>query len=892
VKPNQMLAHYRVGEKIGAGGMGEVYRATDTVLGREVALKILPPEFAADTDRMARFQREAKVLASLNHPNIAAIYGFESTDDCTFLAMELVEGDDLSEVLKSGPLSWEEAVDVARQIAEGLEEAHEKGIIHRDLKPANVKRTADGKVKVLDFGLARAFSGETAGEGDPSSAATMTAAMTQTGTVLGTAAYMSPEQARGKDLDRRADIWAFGVVLFEMLTGKQLFAGETASDTLAGILKTEPDWNTLPDGLPFQVERVLRRCLSKEARQRLRDIGEARVRLEDPTAESGMFSGPMEAVHLPEGRRPLGFIPWILLAASLAFAGWMTFGRSEATVERPYLHLAIPAPTDAQFEIGGSYPGLPAISPDGRHIAFSAQAESDNTIQLYVRSIDTGDAVALDGTHDAQYPFWSPDGQWIGFFDRKEGLKKIMVGGGPSQTVCDAVNAKGGSWNEDGQIIFTPEYNASLYVVSALGGQAKQITDVTAEDGFDSHRHPQFLPDGRHFLYLARGTGGQDSEIRLGSLDGGDPKVVMRSVTNVEYANGYLLYLNQRTLMAQVFDLDTAELVGQPVPVADDIMLIMGAAKGVFSASREGSLVFMRGKRQLESSLSWLDRTGREIAPVGDLGDYGTVKLSPDNKRAALTVIDRQAGTQDLWVLEIARNFRTRLTNHPAEETYPVWSPDGRALYFVSDRNGFYEVFRRNIGGTGEAEKILALDTATLLWDISPDGRTLLYSIVGEETGLDLYSIDVDGSSEPRLLRRTPMDDGVAFFSPDGNWISFWSQEAGEGQVYLTPWPGLDHISQVSTTTGTWSFWHPNGRELLFQEEGGGMMTVTLTPADGYLDISAPVPLFDHAGVQLEGNWLDLAADGERFLAVNSYESDPPTHCDLVIGWPGRLQQP
>ncbi len=887
MQPGQKLAHYVIGEKIGKGGMGEVYRAQDTVLGRDVAVKILPPEFAADGERLARFQREAKVLASLHHPNIASIFGFEQAPECTFLVMELVEGEDLSEILRRGPLPVDEAVDVARQIAEGLEEAHEKGIIHRDLKPANVKRTPDGKVKVLDFGLARAYAGQTAGEGQLTSAPTMTAAMTLAGTVMGTAAYMSPEQARGKEMDRRTDIWAFGVILFEMLTGRQLFAGETASDTMAGILKSEPAWEALPPGLPFQVERVLRRCLAKEPRQRLRDIGEARVRLEDPDSESGLHTGALAAVA-DTGRRWPRLLPWAVAALGLAAAAWFALGRGGGGAERPVMHLAMPAPDAAVFAVSGSYPGLPVVSPTGKHIVFSAKF-ADGSVQLFVRGLDSGRAVALDGTRNAQYPFWSPDGQWIAFFDRTEGLKKIMVGGGPTQTICTAGNGKGGSWNTAGEIVFAPEYNASLQVVAAVGGQPRTITAVEKDEGFDSHRHPQFLPDGRRFLYLARGAGGRDSELRLADLDGGAPQVIMKLPNMAQYASGHLLFMNQQTLMAQPFDAATGTLGGTPVPVAEDVMIIQGAAKGAFAASDEGTLIFLRGKAEIDASLSWLDRKGNETGVVGDRGDYSSAVLSPDGRRAVLTVTDRAAGTDDLWIMEIERNFRTRLTNNPADEAYPVWRPDGKAVYFVSDRSGKFNVYSKEIGGTGEADLVLEAPAAILLWACSPDGTTLLYSTSGEGTGLDLWAADLTRRDEPRLLRRSPEDDGAARFSPDGRWVSYWSDEPGSGQTYLAPWPRMTPISQVSTTTGTWSYWRADGREIVFQEEGGRVQAAALSFNGDEVRIGLPETLFDHAPVKLEGPWLDMAADGERFLSVNSVASDPPAFCDLVIGWPLRL---
>ncbi len=891
MQPGTMLAHYRVEEKIGAGGMGEVYRAHDTTLGRDVALKLLPPEFASDSDRLARFQREAKLLASLNHPNIAAIYGFEQTEDATFLAMELVDGEDLSDVIKRGVVPVDEAVDVARQIAAGLEEAHENGIVHRDLKPANVKLTSDGKVKVLDFGLARAFSGKSAGEAEMSSAPTMTAGMTQAGVVLGTAAYMSPEQARGMEVDRRTDIWAFGVILFEMLTGERLFHGETASDILAGILKVEPDWKILPKGLPLQVERVLRRCLLKDPRQRLRDIGEARVRLEDPEAESGVFSGAIAAVEAPADRGPHTWLPWGLLVASLAVVAWLVLTRPGGDTERPSLHLAMPAPEEIEFHLSGSYPGLPVVSPDGRHIVFSGKSVTNGSVMLFVRAIDAERAVALDGTDDAQYPFWSPDSQWIGFFDRSEGMKKIMVGGGPAQVICRAENAKGASWNETGDIVFAPEYNVSLHVVPAVGGEARPITDVDDDENIDSHRHPQFLPDGRRFLYLARGAGGRDSELRLASLDGGPHQVVMPLVAMAQYASGYLLYLSEQTLMAQPFDADSGTLSGIAVPIAEDVMSIPGAAKAAFAASDEGTLVYLRGQANVEASLVWLDRGGNEIGTVSDMADYDSVVLARDNRRAVATIIDRQAGTSDLWIVDLDRDFRTRFTNHPGDDAYPIWQRDGRSVLFVSDRGGHYEIYRQQVGGTGEADLVFSLEAPVILWDVAADNRTILYSRTGDGTGLDLWTADLEGETEPRLLRGTADDDGAACFSPDGRWISFWSTESGTGQTYLARWPDMTPIQQVSTTTGTWSFWTSDGGEMLYQEEAGKLLSVTLTPENGDMRLSAPQPVFDHLGVKLEGPWLDLAADNERFLAVNTLASNPPPFCDLVVNWTERVRQ-
>ena len=889
MQSGQMLVHYRIEALLGRGGMGEVWRARDTKLDREVALKILPPEFAADPERAARFEREAKVLASLNHPHIAAIHGFERTPEVTFLVMELVEGEDLAQILARGPLPVDEAVAIAKQIADGLEDAHESGIVHRDLKPANVKRTPDGKVKILDFGLARAFAGQTAGEGSVSNAPTLTAAFTAAGTVLGTAAYMSPEQARGKEVDRRTDIWAFGVILFEMLTGKRLFDGETATDTLAGILKTDPDWKSLPDGLPRQVLRVLKRCLTKDPRQRLRDIGEARVRLENPEAESGMFTGAFPAAATAPSRWRAG-LPWALLAVSLALVAWFALSGGIGGGEQRALHLALPRPDGFQFTLDPSSPGIPTVSPDGRQVVFSAKPDSGGASRLYVRSLDSGRSVALDGTDGAQYPFWSPDSRWIGFYDLSEGLKKIPAGGGPTQTVCKAAYGKGASWSTRGEILFTTDYNTPISVVAAVGGEPREVTSLKGDAGVGSHRHPQFLPDGRHFLYLARGSGGHDSQLRLADLDGEPTRTIMTTPYMARYASGRLLFMADQTLMAQAFDPGKGDLSGAPVPVATDVLLITGAALAAYSASDEGTLVYLTGESSDAASLVWMDRTGAKLGQLGDEANYQTVQLSPDNRRAAVTIVDPAAGTNDIWIYEIARNFRTRFTNDPANESFPVWQPDGRALLFVSDRAGHPAIYRQALGGTGETELVLDTNSPTQLFDCTDGGRTIIYAVRSDSLDYDLWSAAVAGDQEPRLLRRTRYVDVAGIVSPDGKWIGFASNASGHWQDYLAPWPQMTPLTQVTTNSGTYLCWNRDSRELICQTEGGKLLSIGLDPADGELNVALPRPLFDLAETTDLGVQFDLAADGERFLAVNPSPTRVPPYCDVVVDWPAKMR--
>ncbi|MBU2501048.1 protein kinase [bacterium] len=890
MQTGKKLGHYEIAEKIGAGGMGEVWRARDTRLGRDVALKFLPPEFAADEERLARFRREAKVLAQLHHPNIASIFGLEETDGAIFLVMELVEGDDLSDVLRPGALSIDDAISVAKQIAEGLEEAHEHGIVHRDLKPANIKRAPDGRVKILDFGLAVAMAGQSAAEEKSvSGMPTMTAAVTQAGVILGTAAYMSPEQARGLAVDRRSDIWAFGVIVFEMLTGRRLFEGETVTDTLAGILKTDPDWSSLPDNLPHQVERVIRRCLTRDPRQRLRDIGEARVRLEQPDAESGVFTGAVRPLDLP-GPSRLRYLPWALLIVAVAALGFTAFnGRGDRGDTSP-IQVAIPAPPDAVFQLNTSFPALPVISPDGRYVVFGARSNEGHDTQLYLRALDANQAVALDGTRNAQYPFWSPDSKWIAYFDRNEGLKKVPVNGGPDQTICQADNAKGGSWSPDGIIVFSPSFNAGLMKVSALGGEPEPVTHLEGDAGFDSHRHPWFLPDGRRFLYLARASSEGGSEIRVASIDGDSSRVLIKNRAAVEYSSGHLLFMRKQVLMAQPFDPDRVEFTGDPVTIASDVLVVTGAAKGVFSSSASGSLVYLRGADiTLSASVAWMDRKGNVIEEIPDNDPFNTAVLSPDEKFIALTVYDATRSHRDIWIYEIERQFKTRFTTEGSDERYPLWSHDGQHLYYISNQDGYFKVYRKSVSGTRPAEMMLDLGKDVLIWDLSSDGRYLLISRMGDKTFNDLYVADLTGKEDLRALLQSDGEDAAARFSPDGRWITYWTTKSGVGQVCIAPWPGMEYTRQVSTESGTWQYWKGDSSELVFQGASGNIYSSTIATEDGRLKIGSPEMLFVHRGMQFDGPLIDMTADGQRFLSVMTIDAVPPEFADLIIGWPGLV---
>jgi Tol biopolymer transport system component len=586
--------------------------------------------------------------------------------------------------------------------------------------------------------------------------------------------------------------------------------------------------------------------------------------------------------------RLLRLVPWALLAASLAVIGWLWSAREGAEVAEAR-HLAIPSPDDAEFHITGSFPGLPEISPDGRRLAFSGVSQPDNAVDLYVRDLDAEHAVRLNDTRDAQYAFWSPDSRWLGFYSRGTGLIKIPVDGGPSQKIADATNGKGGSWNERGEILFTTDYNTSIFVVSADGGEVRPATDLGSDQGFNSHRHPQFMPDGRHFLYFARGNGRVESEIRYASLDGGPHKVVTRSNMMGHHGSGHLLYVVNGDLVAQAFDPDTGDLSGSPTPLVSSVMTIPGAAKGAFSVAANGRLVYLKGEAAEDASLSWRNRSGQETEQIVDLAPYDMVALSPDERSAAVGIITRQAGTWDLWIVDLARNFKTRFTLDPADDADMVWSGDSRGVYFVSDRAEFQGIFFKEIGSPDAPRQVFTLERNMRLWDVSDDGRTIIFSVGGEGTNWDLWSAELDGASEPRRLRHSADHDVCGQFSPDERWLTFASRESGVWQVYVAPWPELSPITQVSIDSGTWSRWTKDGRELVYLDTTGKLKAVSMTVEDGRMRVGSPEELFQIGAPVLEAVYWSVSADGERFMTVNTQAREAPAYCNLVLDWPAIL---
>ena len=730
------IAHYRVTEMLGKGGMGEVYRATDTKLNRDVALKVLPEVFARDADRMARFKREAHVLASLNHPNVASIYGLEEADGVHCLVLELVEGPTLAERIQEGAVPLEESLNIAKQIADALEAAHEKGIIHRDLKPANVKVTPEGMVKVLDFGLAKALA-EPASEAVTENSPILSVAATHAGIILGTAAYMSPEQARGQEADKRADIWSFGVVLYEMLTGKRTFEGQTVSDTLAAVLRAEVDWEALPTGTPATIRKLLQRCLGKDRKRRLQAIGEARIAIEeyisDPAASSMLISAPAVAPP-PTWRRALTWAVAGMLAIVAAVGLWAPWRTGS-----PPMRLSIEVPPGESLVTNRGAAAV--ISPDGTRLAFAVGEGAQR--KLHLRSLDQLQATEISGTGEVHSPFFSPDGEWVGFFGNGL-LKKVSVRGGATVTLCVVQRAGGGSWSEDGTIIIAPTRTSGLSRVSSAGGTREDVTTLDKEKDEVSHRWPQVLPGGKSVLFTV-GLGGAYGNIEVQSLESGERKTVQQAGIYGRYLpTRHLAYVREGTLFAAPFDLGRLEVTGPPAPIVEDVQTSLPYWSAQFDFSQTGTLVYLTGEGAANAvSIFWMDQEGKTEPLLPTPRGYSYPSFSPDGKRLAVHITE--GSNIDLWVYELERETLSRLTFDEGADLVPVWTPDGQRLTFASDRGGgAWNLYWKRADGTGDAERLMESSNLQVPISWSPDGKVLAFYELGPETGWDLWTLPME----------------------------------------------------------------------------------------------------------------------------------------------------
>jgi len=880
--PGARLGPYEVTAQIGVGGMGEVYRATDTNLGRKVAIKVLPKAFAQDADRLARFEREARTLASLNHTNIAQIYGLERSHGTTALVMELVEGPTLADRIAQGAIPIDEALPIAKQIAEAFEAAHEQGIIHRDLKPANIKLRPDGTVKVLDFGLAKALD-SSPGATDVSQSPTITSpAMTRMGVILGTAAYMSPEQAKGKPVDKRADIWAFGCVLYEMLTGKRAFDGETVSETLAAVMKSEPRWDALPRETPPQVRAVVRRCLEKDQAQRIRDIGDARLTMD------GVFDSPALAVAIRDVSKWRKGLAWIvagffaLTTIAMVLAGY--FARPSAP--RLLSRFLVELPPGARLPAGA---GLsPTVSPDGRYIAFVGISEGMS--RLLLRPIGSLTAQPIPGTDGAgEYPFWSPDSRFIGFFAGGK-LKKVAVSAGTPVPLCDATpGANSGTWSADDVILFA--HQGAVYRVAAGGGPCIPIRTPDKSKNEGLHSPMSFLPDGRHFLYVT-GTSALRSELRVGSLDSSNDTPLFPVFSRVLYANsGHILFVRDGTLMAQRFDASRLSLTGDMFPLAEGIAYSPQSGNAAFSVSANRTLVY-RTAVAVTSQFLWFDRTGKPLGSAGEAGNYDTAfDLSLDGKQIVVSQVDPTTSLSDIWLIDWARGVPQKLTfNLEQSGRDVVWSPNGLQIAHNSFKKGGYAIVAKNASGVGEETTLLESPNRIGIEDWSKDGRYIAHVLDPGTGATDINAVPLFGDRKAIPITQTRFNENEPHFSFDGKWLAYDSNESGTWQVYVVSFPALDQRCQVSASGGGQPRWRRDGKELYYLAADGKLMAVNIT-AGLKIDCGPPKGLFD-TGLRVNpaADQYAVTADGQRFLVLKPQDV-VPTPLTVVLNWDADIQK-
>jgi Tol biopolymer transport system component len=868
------LGPFEIVSPLGAGGMGEVWRATDARLGRDVALKMLPPELVAHPGRVARFEREARLLASLSHPGIATLFGVERIDGQSVLVMELAEGEDLAQRLRRGPIPPDEALSIARQVAEALEAAHEKGVIHRDLKPANVKVTPDGRVKVLDFGLAKAWHKD--GAPDHSENPTLTDTGTAAGLIVGTAAYMSPEQARGKPVDRRTDVWAFGALLFEMLTGRRPFAGETLSDTLAAVLEREIDWSTLPAGTPASVRRLLARCLVRDPKQRLHDIADARIELEDRTEM---------AAEAANARRP----PLLARVAPGAIAGAVVVLAAAALLRGRAP--AAPFPPEVRFAVSpaaaGPFEGYPALSPDGRWLAYVLGPEKGLS-SLWLHSFATGTARPLPGTEDADEPFWSPDGRFLAFFAGGE-LRKVDLASGIVQSLCASPDPRGGTWGPGGEILFGTTVSSGLRRVRAGGGPVEVVTTVDVGHGEQSHRFPCFLPDGRHYVFSILGDQEATGLYFADAGATGYRKVSPEFSRAVFDARGYLIFLRSGTLFAQRFDAGRGALEGDPSPVAAQRVGADVGFEGWFTAG-PGVLAYRPSAHQ-SRRLVWVDRAGRVVGEVTSPGAYGEPVLSRDGGKVATLVEGPDRTRIDLWVFETSGHDRGQRLPLDARLVFmPVWSPDGRWIAYKPRGGGVSggTLARRAVSGAAREEVLISGVPERVPCDWSPDGRTLLFEQYSESNGADLWALDVEPPHAARPVLQGRGDQAHASFSPDGRLLAYTSDEAGQPQIFVETYPPSGARWQITTGGGDQASWRADGGEIYYVGVDRVLYAVpvrSLSP----LTVGPAEPLFRlrvrRIYVTGPRTFRSPAPDGRRFLVNMPVSAEAGSAIHVVLNW-------
>jgi len=908
------LGHYRVESELGSGGMGVVYEASDTRLGRKVAIKLLHASLVQDAERMARFEREARVLASLNHANIAAIHGLEESDGVKFLVLEYVPGDTLAERIDQGTLPLKDALEICRQVADGLDAAHETGIVHRDLKPANIKITPDGKVKVLDFGLAKAVEAFPAPDGE---GATVTADMTRVGVVVGTPFYMSPEQACGKPVDRRTDVWAFGCVLFETLAKRRTFTGDTMTQVLAAVLEKEPDWGALPAALPENIRALLHRCLTKDRYHRLRDIGDARLELEEAlTARAATGDAP-------SARRR---IPWAAVATALAvgLAGigtwaWLQFRAPDAPSVVRFSHQLPPGHTMTP----GWNPSV-MFSPDGGSLAFDY--EVDGVVTAFQRPINALEQKPLGGVKHLGAPIYSPDGRWVAMVDTMDQkLKKVAVGGGAPVPLVTTDMYGRGDWGRDGFIYFTDRYPGAIQRIPETGGAPQPVTSLNMQKREFTHRHAQILPGGKAIIFTVVSAGMEtynDARIELQTIDTKQRKILVQNGFGPRYSpSGHIVYANAGSLYAVPFNLSTLEVTGLPVNVIDGVQMSTNTGAADFDVSATGALAYVPGVAEGgERTLVWVDRRGTaETVPLPPRS-YLFPRISPDGKSI---VVEVEGATHNLYSYDPARTVLTQLTTDGLSHA-PVWTPDGQNICYRSWKAGTMTMWSMPADQSRQGERLTTVGARQSAVSVSPDGRYLAYNQMADTTpagamaaggmadagnggessmgtGTDIWILPLQGTDRtPRAFKQSTFDEASAKFSPDGRWVAYCTDRTGRSEVYVEPWPGPGMRIQLSSDGGTDPLFSRNGREI-FYRNGDKMMLVRVSMA-GQFSAGPPTVLWTgHYSLGLSSSCgppgvssanYDVSTDGQRFLMIKDQdEGAGSTSLVVVLRWADELKR-
>jgi Tol biopolymer transport system component len=903
--PGSQVGPYQILSILGKGGMGEVWRARDTKLGREVAIKTLPAEFAHDSDRRGRFEQEARALAALNHSNVGAIYGLEERDGVAFLVLELVEGETLADEIARGPLSIERSLAISAQIAEGLEAAHEAGIIHRDLKPANIKVGRSGgslaplSVKILDFGLARTLGPSASG---PEMLKSTMMAGTMPGVILGTLAYMSPEQARGEIVDKPTDIFAFGCVLYECLTGQQAFGGATMTDALAATVKSDPEWSRLPANVPDSIRDLLRRCLQKNPRQRLQSIGDARVILQEPMTMSARTEAAAPASRTRG--RPVALVAGIAAALLVGVAlGRFAFPRATPTASpTSSVRAVLPMPVNLSLNLLPGVPGI-VISPDGRTVVF--RGVENGVGRLYRRTLDGGDPEPIGGTEGGWDPFFSPDGQWLAFFTSTR-LKKVSMGGGAPVEICEVPPVGGGgTWTSDGWIIFSRGPNFPLSRVSPAGGAAQDWSQLDSARGEHAHLWPQALSDGRVLVTMVLGRDFQDvGDARAVIMKPGEkPRDLQEGSSFARIVPGRLLFLRGDTVLSAPLDDNRLEVTGPPARIAEEISI--GAVRRVphFAASQDGTLVFADGPPIVLPTMDVfrLDRTGKTSSLPLEAGNYGHVRLSPDAQRAVL--VRMQGMAMRLFLFDLERSVLSPLTPEPGRYFAPAWSPDGKRIAYTRFAEGNPRIYVRSADGSDQQAALTdAPTTAEFVNSWSPDGKTLAYTVnysvdlspTQTRGTSDIWLLSLDGSAPPRRWLDSASNELNADFSPDGHFLAYVSDESGRREVYVRPFPGPGGKIQVSREGGNEPAWSSNGREILYRQ-ADRFLSATFT-ASPNATVSASRELFSgpfvRGGREDDPREYDVSRDGKVVMAARQRQREPAVHQLMIVtNWARSLSK-